>query len=105
MFEIKNLENKIFSSADCEDFSSEQDPADHQLLIKQLITTLYELSIRDTNQNFTRRIQESQILNLIHDVVKYNTSEKSHLVEKFLPQCKYFQINISFRLLIGWLDL
>ncbi len=37
IFEIKNLENKIFSSPDCEDFSTEQDPTDHHLLIRQLI--------------------------------------------------------------------
>jgi hypothetical protein len=56
IYEIKNLENKIYSSPDCEDFSCEQDPADHQNFIKQLVMTLYEMCIRDTNQNITRRI-------------------------------------------------
>jgi hypothetical protein len=52
------------------------------------VMTLYEMCIRDTNQNITRRILDSQVLSIFLEVANFNTSAKSHLVEKFLPQCK-----------------
>lgn len=48
IFEIKNLDKNIYSHPDCEDFSLLQVPEDNQSLIVMLLSTIRELSMRDT---------------------------------------------------------
>ena len=43
------------------------------------------MTLRDNNHNVTRRIMESQILNLVLELSPYNVPDKFHIIEKILP--------------------
>ena len=43
------------------------------------------MTLRDNNHNVTRRIMESQILNLVLELIPYNIPDKFHIIEKILP--------------------
>ena len=43
------------------------------------------MTLRDNNHNITRRIMESQILNLVLELIPYNIPDKFQIIEKILP--------------------